>query len=156
MKIQFSCFLLDHSAGEENGTISHKFHVLLVQFNTTFYFTEAMPRSFLIKTLRTVESPPSVPPPNYSPPPSQPPPSPSSTSASPPHCVADRHSSAFSLVSPREARIKEAAATVRGKRTSSVVRTENLSLFFALRKTPTLALKYRRCFFIFKGRTQVG
>ncbi|XP_021914198.1 zinc finger protein 728-like isoform X2 [Zootermopsis nevadensis] len=76
--------------------------------------TEAMPRSFLIKTLRAVESPPPAPPPNYSPPPSQPPPSPHSTSASPPRCGADKHSSAFSLVSPREARVKEAAATVRG------------------------------------------
>lgn len=78
------------------------------------YFSEAMPRSFLIKALRTVESPPPAPPPNYSPPPSQRPSSPSSTSESPPRCCGDRHTSAFSLVSPREARIKEAAATVRG------------------------------------------
>ncbi|XP_069674159.1 zinc finger protein Gfi-1b-like isoform X2 [Periplaneta americana] len=69
--------------------------------------TEVMPRSFLIKTLRTVESPPPAPPS------SQPPPSPRSTSASPPRCGV-RHASAFSLVSPREAAIKDAATAVRG------------------------------------------
>jgi len=94
------------------------------------YFSEAMPRSFLIKTLRTVESPPPAPPPNYSPPPSQRPPSPRSTSESPPRCCGDRHTSAFSLVSPREARIKEAAATVRGKGMYKVVLVQGSVLHY--------------------------
>ncbi|KAJ9601482.1 hypothetical protein L9F63_000365, partial [Diploptera punctata] len=60
-----------------------------------------------------MESPPPAPPLSYSPSPSQPPPSPRSSSSSPSRC-GDRHSSAFSLVSPREARGKESSGGVRG------------------------------------------